>query len=96
MIELSSEAKAVWEAIQRLPKEQIAVLKKKFETLSDDLEFRAWMVQVDYHMGTIVPLTHKDLDQDCPYQDWHNLSIPPYDAATMALKDSGYDLEGCE
>lgn len=90
---LNREGKALFDAICGLPVDQIMTIKQALDDLGDEVGFRAWMVQVDEHMGTLVPLTHKDLE-DQPYRDWFDSGIPPYDAATMALEDSGYKVEG--
>lgn len=92
MITLNREGKALLDAIAALPADQIQAIKKSLEDLGGELDFRAWMVQVDEHMGALVPLTHKDLE-DQPYRDWFDSGLPPHDVATMALENSGYMVE---
>lgn len=89
---LNREAQACFDLICVLPADQIRAIKKLLEDLGDELDFRAWMVQMDEHMGTLVPLTHKDLE-DHPYRDWFDSGLPPHDVAIKALEDSGYTVE---
>lgn len=92
MIKLNREGKALLDAIVVLPADQIQAIKKELEVLGGELDFRAWMVQIDEEMGMLVPLTHADLP-DQPYRDWYDDAFPPYDVAIMVLEDSGYKVE---
>jgi len=91
-VKLNREGKALFDAICALPVDQIMAIKQALDSISVELDFRTWMAQVDEYMGVIVPLTHKDLE-DHPYRDWYDDEVSPYDAASMALEDSGYVVE---